>query len=78
MFLIVGFPNSMVAIPCRVVLKVKKKGRGRKMLTVHPMQCSVLPDALPFGLSYMESDDPEAISGLPFPGNKDLRPMKEF
>lgn len=42
------------------------------------MQCSVLPDALPFGLSYMESDDPEAISGLSFPGNKDLRPMKEF
>lgn len=42
------------------------------MLTVCPGQRSALPDALSFGLSYMESDDLEAIPGLPPSGSKDL------
>lgn len=48
------------------------------MLTVCPGQRSALPDAPSFGLSYMESDDLEAIPGLPPSGSKDLRPMRQF
>lgn len=47
------------------------------MLTVCPAQSSKLPDALSFGFSYMESDDPEPILGLPLPGNEDLRPVRQ-
>lgn len=48
------------------------------MLAVYPVQWSILPDAPLSGLSHMESDDLEAISGLPHPGGKDLRPMRQF
>lgn len=47
------------------------------MLTGCPAQCSELPDALSFGFSCMDSDDPEPISGLPLPGNEDLRPARQ-
>lgn len=43
-----------------------EKGRGRRMFTECPVQGSVLPDGLSFGLT--ESDDLEAISGFPLPG----------
>ena len=43
-------------------------------------QCSMLSDIQLFGSCYKESGciDPEAISGLPLPGNKDFRPTGQF
>ena len=61
-----------------VFLKGKMKGSGKRELTVCPGQYSMLLDIRLFGLSYKESVDPEAISGLPLPGNKDFRTTRQF